>query len=62
MQPFTWMQQFSSGRKRLLDTRLAAPYCYCEAGIQSLLAISQSDFVVFGVFTCIAPRGNGTNP
>ena len=55
-----WMQQFSLGRKRLLDTLLAATYR--EAGIQSLLTTNQSDFLVFGVFTCIAPRGSGTNP
>ena len=57
---FTWMQQFSLGRKRLLDTLLAATYR--EAGIQSLLTTNQSDFLVFGVFTCIVPGGSGTNP
>src|SRR5208337_2350672 len=56
----TWLQQFSMGRKRLLDTLLAATYR--QAGIQSLLTTNQSDFLVFGVFTCIAPRGSGTNP
>jgi hypothetical protein len=54
------MQQFSLGRKRLLDTLLAATYR--EAGIQSLLTTNQSDFQIFGVFTCIAPGGSGTNP
>ena len=56
----TWLQQFSLGRKRLLDTLVAATYW--QAGIQSLLATNQSDFLVFGVFTCVAPGGTGTNP
>jgi predicted nucleic acid-binding protein len=56
----TWLQQFSLGRKRLLDTLLAATYR--QAGIQSLLTTNQSDFLVFGVFTCVAPRGSGTDP
>ena len=43
----TWMQQFSLGRKRLLDTLLAATYR--QAGIQSLLTTNQSDFLIFGV-------------
>ena len=55
-----WVQQFSLGRKRLLDTLLAATYQ--QAGIQSLLTTNQSDFLVFGVFTCVAPGGIGTNP
>jgi predicted nucleic acid-binding protein len=56
----TWLHQFSLGRKRLLDTLLATTYR--EAGIQSLLTTNPSDFVVFGVFTCIAPRASGTGP
>ncbi len=56
----TWLQQFSLGRKRLLDTLLAATYQ--QAGIQSLLTTNQSDFLVFGVFTCVAPGRSGTNP
>ncbi len=56
----TRLQQFSLGRKRLLDTLLAATYR--QAGIQSLLTTNQSDFLVFGVFTCVGPRGSGTNP
>jgi hypothetical protein len=56
----TWLQQVSLGGKRLLDTLLAATYL--EAGIQSLLTTNQADFLVFGVFACIAPRGGGTNP
>jgi predicted nucleic acid-binding protein len=55
-----WMQQFSLGRKRLLDTLLAATYR--QAGIQSLLTTNQADFTVFGVFTCITPKTPATNP
>ena len=56
----TWLQQISLGRKRLLDTLLAATYR--ETGIKSLLTTNPSDFMVFGVFTCIAPRVSGTSP
>ncbi len=56
----TWLQQFSLSRKRLLDTLLAA--MYRQAGIQSLRTANQSDFLVFGVFTCVAPGGSGANP
>jgi predicted nucleic acid-binding protein len=57
---FIWLQQFSLGRKRLLDTFLAATYR--QAGIQSLLTTNQSDFLIFGVFTCISPTAGGMNP
>jgi len=49
----TWLQQFSLGRKRLLDSLLAATYR--QAGVQSLLTTNPADFGVFGVFTCITP-------
>ncbi len=49
-----WLQQFSLGRKRLLDTLLAATYL--QAGIQSLLTTNPADFGIFGVFNCITPR------
>jgi hypothetical protein len=55
----TWLQQFSLGRSRLLDTLRAATYR--QAGIQSLLTTDQSDFLVFGVFTRVAPRRSGTD-
>ena len=55
-----WLQQFSLGRKRLLDTLLAATYR--QASIQSLLTTNQADFLVFSVFTCIAPEAKATNP
>jgi predicted nucleic acid-binding protein len=57
---FSWLQQFALGRKRLLDTLLAATYL--QAGVQSLLTTNPSDFGVFGVFTCITPKAAGTNP
>jgi predicted nucleic acid-binding protein len=48
-----WPQQFSLGRKRLLDTLLAATYR--QAGVYSLLTTNAADFAVFGTFTCITP-------
>jgi predicted nucleic acid-binding protein len=48
-----WLQQFSLGRKRLLDTLLAA--AYQQAGIQFLLITNPGDFGVLGVFACITP-------
>jgi predicted nucleic acid-binding protein len=50
----SWLAQFSLGRKRLLDTLLAATYR--QAGIQSLLTTNPADFGVFGVFTSITPK------
>ncbi|HEV3146896.1 MAG TPA: hypothetical protein VGZ47_23615 [Gemmataceae bacterium] len=51
---FAWMRQFSIGRKRLLDTLLAATYH--QAGVKSMLTTNPGDFAVFGVFCCITPR------
>ena len=55
-----WLQQFSLGRKRLLDTLLAATYR--QAGIPSLLTTNPADFTVLGAFTCITPKTSATNP
>ena len=55
-----WLQQFALGRKRLLDTLLAATYRW--AGIQSILTTNQADFTVFGVFTCITPKATAQGP
>ncbi len=55
-----WLQQFSLGRKRLLDTLLAAT-CH-SAGIHSVLTTNPADFAVFGVFTCITPSGPVSSP
>jgi predicted nucleic acid-binding protein len=49
-----WLRQFSLGRKRLLDTLLAATYQ--QAGVQSLLTTNPGDFAVFGVFSCVTPQ------
>jgi predicted nucleic acid-binding protein len=45
----------SLGRKRLLDTLLAATYW--QAGVSSLLTTNPSDFAVFGCFHCVTPQG-----
>jgi predicted nucleic acid-binding protein len=50
-----WLQQFSLGRKRLLDTLLATTYW--QTGLRSLLTTNPADFAVFGVFTCVRPTG-----
>ncbi len=43
-----WLRQYRLGRKRLLDTQLAATYY--AAGITSVLTSNFTDFEVFGVF------------
>ena len=55
-----WLQQFSLGRKRLLDTLLAATYW--QAGIQSLLTTNPADFGLFGALTCITPQTTVAKP
>lgn len=55
-----WLQQFSLGRKRLLDTLLAATYQ--QAGIQSVLTTNATDFAIFGVFHCISPNAGAPHP
>ncbi len=55
-----WLQQFQLGRKRLLDTLLAATFR--QAGIQSILTTNPADFKIFGVFTCITPTGTKSTP
>ncbi len=46
---FAWMRQHRLGRKRLLDTQLAATLH--AAGISSILSLNQSDFELFGCFS-----------
>ena len=48
-----WMHQHRLGRKRLLDSLLAATYR--TAGIDSLLTLNAQDFTILGGFTCPAP-------
>jgi predicted nucleic acid-binding protein len=50
---FAWLAQFNLGRKRLLDTLLAATYR--EAGIHSILTTNAADFAILGGFNCIMP-------
>ncbi len=45
---FAWMRQHHLGRKRLLDTQLAATFH--AAGIDSILSLNRSDFELFGCF------------
>ena len=55
-----WLEQFSLGRKRLLDTLLATTYL--QVGVRSLLTTNPSDFAVFGTFACITPKTPATSP
>jgi predicted nucleic acid-binding protein len=48
-----WMQEHLLGRKRLLDTLLAATYW--SAGIRSVVTLNRADFEVFGCFTVVTP-------
>jgi predicted nucleic acid-binding protein len=48
-----WHGQHSLGRKRLLDTLLAATYLH--AGITSLLTTNPSDFQILQAFACLTP-------
>ena len=45
---FDWMRQHRLGRKRLLDTQLAA--MFHTAGISSILSLNRTDFELFGCF------------
>jgi len=47
-QASTWMEKFRLGRKRILDTYLAATYH--ERGIERLATANTMDFAVFGIF------------
>ncbi len=50
---FDWMGQHRLGRKRILDTLLAATYW--SAGIRSIVTLDRADFVVFGRFAIVEP-------
>jgi predicted nucleic acid-binding protein len=50
---FTWMRQHRLGRKRLLDTMLAATYF--SAGIRSIATLNRADFDIFSCFTIVEP-------
>lgn len=55
-----WLKHYSLGRKRLLDTLLAATYQ--RVGIDSLLTTNAADFAIFGVFKCITPTTTPATP
>lgn len=50
-----WLREHRLGRKRLLDTQLAATYH--AAGITRLLTANPADFAPLGTFTFTALRG-----
>jgi len=47
-QAWIWMEEFRLGRKRILDTYLAATYH--ERGIRKLATANAEDFIIFGTF------------
>jgi toxin-antitoxin system PIN domain toxin len=52
-QMLVWMRQFNLGRKRILDTHLAA--VLHTSGVRRLLSSNAADFAVFGVLEIITP-------
>ena len=48
-----WMSQHFLGRKRILDTMLAATFR--EEQIASILTTNAHDFAVLGGFACVTP-------
>jgi predicted nucleic acid-binding protein len=52
-QTLRWMREFDLGRKRILDTHLAA--VLHTAGARRLLTSNPGDFAVFGVLKTITP-------
>jgi predicted nucleic acid-binding protein len=48
---FDWHRDHALGRKRLLDTLLAASYHV--AGIDSILTTNPQDFAILGFFKCV---------
>ena len=53
-----WMERHRLGRKRVLDTQLAATYR--SRGIVSILTTNPGDFGVFGEFACLTPAAEST--
>jgi predicted nucleic acid-binding protein len=47
----TWMESFRLGRKRLLDTLLAA--CYHRAGVRRIATTDWRDFATYEVFDVV---------
>jgi predicted nucleic acid-binding protein len=52
-QTLQWMRKFNLGRKRILDTYLAA--LLHAAGVKRLLTSNPGDFALFGVFEIVSP-------
>jgi predicted nucleic acid-binding protein len=52
-QTLRWMRQFNLGRKRILDTHLAA--ILHTAGVHRLMTSNPAVFTVFGVFETVTP-------
>lgn len=52
-QTLRWMRQFRLGRKRILDTHLAA--ILHTSGVHRLVTSNPADFTVFGVLETITP-------
>ncbi|HEX3627897.1 MAG TPA: PIN domain-containing protein [Verrucomicrobiae bacterium] len=52
-QALRWMRQFNLGRKRILDTQLAA--IFHTSNVTRILTSNPADFAVFGVFDIITP-------
>ena len=51
-----WMQQHNLGRKRVLDTQLAATYL--ENGVHEILSTNERDFSLFQGIAVIDPASN----
>jgi predicted nucleic acid-binding protein len=52
-QTLRWMREFNLGRKRILDTHLAA--VLHTHGVHRLMTSNPADFSVFGIFELITP-------
>jgi predicted nucleic acid-binding protein len=52
-QTLRWMRQFNLGRKRILDTQLAA--VLHVGGVRRLITSNPADFQVFGVLETVTP-------
>lgn len=52
-QALAWMRTFRLGRKRILDTHLAA--IFHTGGVRRILTSNPADFAVFGVFEIVTP-------
>jgi len=53
-----WMAEFSLGRKRILDTQLAATYYCC--GVRTIVTTNARDYGVFACFEVVQPTDGDT--